>query len=104
MDVNWARLIKNTKTSKSGLHRSGNTSFDDLNASFKQTQDEYTHKKRQGRSEISNSKKSPILCIDLKILNSQNNVNVFEGDSVIEISQRISIQNGVPEKLWWRVE
>jgi hypothetical protein len=32
----------------------------------------------------------PILCIDLKIMNEQYNINVFNGENIVKIAERIS--------------
>ena len=49
-------------------------------------------------------KKTPILCIDLKIMESTRNIQVYEGQAVQEISEQICVQNSVPHEFWGRVE
>jgi hypothetical protein len=48
--------------------------------------------------------KVPVLCIDLKILNEQYNINVFDGDNIMTIAEKISKEHRVPENMWWKVE
>ena len=55
-------------------------------------------------SKMGKSLKQPILCIDLKIMNSKNQVNVFEGDRMGDIAERISRENKLPPQSWTKVE
>jgi hypothetical protein len=50
------------------------------------------------------AEKTPVLCIDLKILNEQYNINVFDGDNIMAIAEKISREHRVPENMWWKVE
>lgn len=37
-------------------------------------------------------------------MNEQHNVNVFNGDNVIRIAERIGREHYIPEQMWWKVE
>lgn len=50
------------------------------------------------------NKMEPILCIDLKIMDMKQNLNVWEGDDISVIAEEISRKNNIHESMWWRVE
>ena len=56
---------------------------------------------RQNKNE---NKREPILCIDLKIMDMKQNLNVWEGDDITVIAEEISRKNSIHESMWWRVE
>lgn len=55
-------------------------------------------------SKLGKDLKQPILCIDLTILNEKTNINVYEGDNLLDLAEKISRENKVPENSWWKVE